>query len=195
MVIWVRRGGWDSNIGTYNSDINSYCFLMNWEHIREKEVKMSGMPLLARAGNSLLQNKKLGLKFKVCKSVHHCSIQINQPTRCNNFSSLLLDVYIQLSMFWASSRPSSGAQQLQAGRPARPRPTALPPPRSNVKTRGCYCSWAPDDWREDARNMLSCTQTSSNKLEKLLHPVGWFIWIEEIRCNLMRGLRFPQRCW
>ena len=40
-------------------------------------------------------------------------IQINQPTRCNIFSSLLLDVYLQLNMFWASSRPSSGAQQLQ----------------------------------------------------------------------------------
>jgi hypothetical protein len=40
-------------------------------------------------------------------------IQINQPTRCNTFSSLLLDVYLQLNMFRASSRPSSGAQQPQ----------------------------------------------------------------------------------
>jgi len=40
-------------------------------------------------------------------------IQINRPTRCNNFSSLLLDIYLQLNMFRASSRPSSGAQQLQ----------------------------------------------------------------------------------
>jgi hypothetical protein len=39
-------------------------------------------------------------------------IQINQPTRCNNFSSLLLDVYLQINMFQVSSRPSSGAQQL-----------------------------------------------------------------------------------
>jgi hypothetical protein len=39
--------------------------------------------------------------------------QINQPTGCNNFSSLLLDVYLQLDMFQASSHPSSGAQQLQ----------------------------------------------------------------------------------
>jgi hypothetical protein len=45
--------------------------------------------------------------------MHHHTFQINQPTRCNNFSSLLLDVYVQLSMFQASSRPSSGAQQLQ----------------------------------------------------------------------------------
>ena len=34
-------------------------------------------------------------------------IQINQPTKCNNFSSLLLDIYLQLNMFRASSRPSS----------------------------------------------------------------------------------------
>jgi len=52
-------------------------------------------------------------KFKVCKSVHHHAIQINQPTRCNNLSSLLLDVYVQLNVFRASSRPSSGTQQLQ----------------------------------------------------------------------------------
>jgi hypothetical protein len=39
--------------------------------------------------------------------------QINQPTRCKSFSSLLLDVYVQLNMFRASSCPSSGAQQLQ----------------------------------------------------------------------------------
>jgi len=52
-------------------------------------------------------------EFKVCKSVHHHTIQINQPTRCNNFSTLLLDVYVQLNMFRPSSRPSSGAQQLQ----------------------------------------------------------------------------------
>jgi len=29
-------------------------------------------------------------------SVRHHTIQINQPTRCNEFSSLLLDVYVQL---------------------------------------------------------------------------------------------------
>jgi hypothetical protein len=47
--------------------------------------------------------------------MHHHTFKINQPTRCNNFSSLLFDVYsyVQLNMFRASSRPSSGAQQLQ----------------------------------------------------------------------------------
>jgi hypothetical protein len=57
--------------------------------------------------------KKLLFKFKTCKFVHHHTIQINQITRCKNLSSLLLDVYVQLNMFRASSRPSSGAQQLQ----------------------------------------------------------------------------------
>jgi hypothetical protein len=57
--------------------------------------------------------------------------------------------------------------------PARPRPTALLSPRAKGRTRGCYCScWAPDDGREDTWNMLSCKQTSSNELEKLLHLVG-----------------------
>jgi len=81
--------------------------------------------------------------------MHHHTNQIYQQTRCNNLSSLLLDVYVQLSVFRASSRPSSGPQQLQKqplvlllergdstavgrGR-ARPRPTALLPPRSNGK--------------------------------------------------------------
>jgi len=41
------------------------------------------------------------------------TLQMNQLTRCNNFSSLLLDVYLQLNMFRAFSRPSSGTQQLQ----------------------------------------------------------------------------------
>jgi hypothetical protein len=59
-------------------------------------------------------------------------IQINQPTGCNNFSSLLLYVYLQLNMFRASSRPSSGAQQLQW------QPLVLPSERgdSSVVGRG-----------------------------------------------------------
>jgi len=82
---------------------------------------------------------------------------------------------------------SSAVGRGRAGRLARPRPTALLPPRSNGKTRGFYCScWAHDDGREDAQNMLNHTQTSSNKLEKLLHIVGWFILnnLSPDRCNL-----------
>jgi hypothetical protein len=47
--------------------------------------------------------------FDVRKSVHHHTIQIHQPTRCNGFTILLLDVYVWLNMFRAPLRPSSGA--------------------------------------------------------------------------------------
>jgi hypothetical protein len=36
-------------------------------------------------------------------------IQINHPTKCNSFTSLLHDVFVWLNMFWALPRPSSGA--------------------------------------------------------------------------------------
>jgi hypothetical protein len=41
-------------------------------------------------------------------------------------------------------------------RPARPRPTALLPTRSNGKPEAATAVVAPDDGREDARNMLGC---------------------------------------
>jgi hypothetical protein len=40
---------------------------------------------------------ELDKEFKVGKSVHNHSIPINQPTRCNNFLGLLLDVYVRLN--------------------------------------------------------------------------------------------------
>ena len=46
-----------------------------------------------------------GLTF--AKSVHHHKIQINQPTRCNSFTSLLLDVYVWLNMFRAPLHPAA----------------------------------------------------------------------------------------
>jgi len=41
--------------------------------------------------------------------MHYRTVQIIQPTRCNSFTSLLLDAYVWLNMFQASPRPSSGA--------------------------------------------------------------------------------------
>jgi len=37
------------------------------------------------------------------------SIPVNQPTRCNSFTSLLPDVYVWLNMFRSPLRPSPGA--------------------------------------------------------------------------------------
>ena len=50
--------------------------------------------------------------FKVCKYVHHHTIQINHQPDATISPVYYLDVYLQLNMFRASSRPSSGAQQL-----------------------------------------------------------------------------------
>ena len=79
-------------------------------------------------------------------------------------------------MFRASSCPSSGATAAvaasgltselgdssavghgRAGRPARPRPTALLSPSSDGKPEAATAVVvAPDDGHEDARNTLSC---------------------------------------
>ena len=53
------------------------------------------------------------VKFKVCKTVHHHTIQINHQLDATVSPVYYPDVYLQLNMFRASSRPSSGTQQLQ----------------------------------------------------------------------------------
>jgi len=69
--------------------------------------------------------------------MHHHTIKINQPTRCNNFTSLLLYVYVWLNTFRAPLRPSSGAYNCTRSLwfyrwsvvghgLMRPRPTTLP---------------------------------------------------------------------
>ena len=63
--------------------------------------------LLFMAG--CLHLTETSMSFDVRNSVRHHTIQINQPTTCNNFTSLLLDVYVWLNMFQASPRPSSAA--------------------------------------------------------------------------------------
>ena len=99
-------------INQRNAHFLNQCFNFNFFLMFTKclpECSSSGRLLYIQLWYGMVQC----LKFKVCKSVHHHRFQINQSTRCNNFSSLLLDVYVQLNVFRASSRPSSGAQQLQ----------------------------------------------------------------------------------
>ena len=85
------------------------------EERRRRTIAMSVVSCKINLCVQLILVLKCMLGFKVCKSVHHHAFQINQPTRCNNFSSLLLDIYsyVQLNMFRSSSCPSSGAQQRQ----------------------------------------------------------------------------------
>jgi len=111
--------------------------------------------------------------FEVRKSVHHHTIQIIQPTRCNIFTSLLLDVYVWLNMFRTSPRPSSGAYNCSrslwfyrwreaVGALERGNLPDHDQQRSNrfsptVKPEVLVQLYAPDDGRGDARNMLSHT--------------------------------------
>ena len=96
------------------------------------------------------------------------------PTCSNNYPVYYPDVYLQLNMFRAFSRPSSGAQSLQwqlmvlpsyrgdiravfVVGPGPTTNTARLSPRYEGKTISCHCShWAPDDGRENSRNILSC---------------------------------------
>jgi hypothetical protein len=116
-------------------------------------------------GQIVLTSWRRSFKFNSNKS----------STWCNSFSVYYPDVCLQLSMFRAFSRPSSGAQWLQWQRlvlpsyrgdsravfvvgPAGPTTNTAPlSPRNEAKTRGCHCShWAPDNGWENVRNMLSC---------------------------------------
>ena len=49
------------------------------------------------------------MKFKVCKSMHHHTIKINLPTRCNNFSSYYLIFMYSSTCF---GRPHARHQEL-----------------------------------------------------------------------------------
>jgi hypothetical protein len=91
---------------------------------------------------------KIKVEFKVCKSVHHRTIQINQQPDATIFQFIIL-TFIYSSTCFGRGR---------AGRPVGPNTnTARLSPRDEGKTRGCYCSrWAPDDGQGNARNMLSC---------------------------------------
>jgi hypothetical protein len=154
----------------------------------------------------------------VRKSVHHHTIQIIQPTRCNNFTSLLLDAYVWHNMFRASPRPSSGAYtctrslwfyrwRATAGAllvvvwqvcstcfgrlPAHHREHTATY-HNQQRSGRCFQTVKPDSpsaivcswwWAGDTPNMLSHTKTSSNKLVKLLHLVGWIIWMVTTPCK------------
>ena len=111
--------------------------------------------------------------FKVFKSMHHHAIQINQPTRCKNFSSLLLDVCLQLNMFRASSRPSSGAQQL------RQHPLVLPSERGDSSAVGRGRACRPDHYQQHCyHHALNVKPEDVSAVVELL----------------MMGVRTPETC-
>jgi len=102
------------------------------------------------------------------------------PTWCKNFSVYYLDVCLQLNMFRAFSRPSSGAQWLQW------QPLVLPSYRGDsraVFAVGPAGPTAPDDGRKNARNMLRCKQSQDNKLKNCCTRLVIYF-----NCTMMHGL-------
>jgi len=73
-----------------------YSHLSHYRHIRS--WKCTYVKLYPFQRTSILW-----LRFFVASS-NHDNFPINQRTRCNNFPSLLFDVYARLNMFRASSR-------------------------------------------------------------------------------------------
>jgi len=86
------------------------CLKLMWKtRIYTRRKEESGVHFFNVTVKKIPYRRRWKNDIDVVKSVHHHTIQINQPTRCNSFTSLLLDVYAWLDMFRAPLRPSSGA--------------------------------------------------------------------------------------
>ena len=103
--------------------------------------------------------------------MHHHEIKINHPTRCNNFSSILLDVYVHLYLFRASSRPSSGAQlQWQ--------PLVLPVEHGSSSDVGRGRASLPEHDQQHCYHLTVKPEAATAVVELL-----------------MMGVRTPDTCW
>jgi hypothetical protein len=162
------------------------CLLRIWQWLASVSDRLTlvvSLPFTGfRVGTLIQFSNGFGLLVHEVLTFWHRTFTFNSnksPTWCNKFSVYYPDVCLQLNMFRAFSRPSSGAQWRQwqplvlpsyrgdsravfvVGPPGRTTHTARLSPRYEGKTRGCHCRhWAPDDGRENAPNMLSCKQTS-----------------------------------
>jgi hypothetical protein len=107
------------------------------------------------------RKRKKGLKMAymklklVTKKNLYCKTQIIKPTRCNSFTSLLLDVYVWLKMFWASTPP---------------------PPRAiirSIRVERLECCWSShgwSSWRVGGRGLPDHDQRRSNRCSQTVKP-------------------------
>ena len=113
----------------FNCNLDFVVIIVKLEILRHRKIFQLFCHLWTRV-TILLNAAKGHIKFVnvtftfTDKGVHSCvyltfwhwSFTFNSnklPTWCNNFSVYYSDVCLQLNMFWAFSRPSSGAQWLQ----------------------------------------------------------------------------------
>ena len=96
--------------------------------------------------------------FKVCKSLHHRTIQINNQPDATIFQLIILTFIYSSTRF---GRFPAHHQELNDSSGSPTTNTARLSPRYEGKTKCCHCShWGPNDGRENAWNVLSCKQTS-----------------------------------
>ena len=94
----------------------TFFFFLAMKFVRRNSFKSSLVLRKRRTGAINISP----LYFKLNNSVHHIAVvstmrsycSNKSPTRCNNFPVYYPDVYLQLNMFRAFSRPSSGSQWL-----------------------------------------------------------------------------------
>jgi len=154
------------------SDKKKYCstFVLYWPFVRHKEY--TGLTYWPRK-HEVIKTTSCVCFYKVCKSVHHHTVQINHqldaavsPVYYLTFiySSACFGCphahYQELnncsSRLWFYLRSMVIAVLLVVVGPVVNRYQLLSP-GSEGKNRVCSCScWAPDDGHKDARNMLSC---------------------------------------
>jgi len=123
----------------------------------------------------------------------HLSFTFNSnksPTWCNNFSVYYPDVCLQLNMFWAFSRPSSGAQWLQW------QPLVLPsyrgdsravfvvrPADHRIVVIAVLCSWSGQPgWPRTQHKYHHDTKVKPEAATAVIQL-------------LMMGRKMPETCW
>ena len=132
------------------------------------------------------------LKFKVCKTVHHHTIQINHHPHATISPVYYPDVYLQLNMFRASSFPSSGptttavavsdlplergdSSAVGRGRADRPNHDQQHSYHHDTKVKPEATTAVVELLMMGVRTPETCwvvNKRQDNKLEKFLHLVG-----------------------
>ena len=107
-------------------------------------------PISVLVHNFVIDCEKIILSLNL-RFVSPCIVvQFNKsPTRCNNFSVYYPDVNLQLNMFRAFSRPSSGAQWLQW------QPLVLPSYRGDSRAVFVLALWNKRHFEEKKLGMCS----------------------------------------
>ena len=140
--------------------------------------------------------------------MHRRTIQINHQPECKNFSVYYPDVCLQLNMFRAFTRPSSGAQLLQwqplvlpsyrgdsravfvVGPGGPNMNTAWLSPRYECKTRGCQLQSLSSWWWAGKRPKHVELWTNVRIINwKIVASGWWFIWIVRW-CTDLQTLNF-----